>query len=202
MIRVNLLPIREIKAEVGRRRDLTIAGAALGLTVVLLLGHYQYQSYQMSNLEKELAEVRKEIQVLNVKTKEVADLENKIKEFTAKNKVIEDLNKKKSGPVRVMESLSAATPPTLWLTEFRENGGSVLMTGLATDNQTVADFLKSLAGSAYFTNVELVETAQFDPKDGQGMKKFSVRSGVSYQSLMPANEGEGGPKSKSEGKKQ
>jgi type IV pilus assembly protein PilN len=181
MIRVNLLPVREIKAEVGRRRDLLIAGISLGLTILLAVGLYQYQSYRKSGLEKELAELRKEIQVLNVKAKNVADLQIKIKEFKSKNKVIEDLNKKKTGPVRVMESLSAATPPALWLTEFKETGGSLSISGMAIDNQTVADFLTALSTYGYFDNVELVETTQVDQQDGRQLKKFAIRSSVSYQ---------------------
>jgi type IV pilus assembly protein PilN len=80
----------------------------------------------------------------------------------------------------VMESLSAATPPTLWLTEFKETGGKLLITGLALDNQTVADFLKALATFHYFKDVELIETTDAGPGSGP-LKKFSVKSLVSYQ---------------------
>lgn len=181
MIRINLLPVREIRAEVGRRRDLMIAGISLGLTVILAAGLHQYQSYRKAALETELEELRKEIQALNVKAKNVADLQVKIKELTGKNQVIEDLNRKKTGPVRVMESLSAATPPALWLTEFKEAGGNLSITGMAIDNQTVADFLTALSSHGYFNNVELIETTQADQQDGRQLKKFAIRSSVSYQ---------------------
>ncbi|MET0643871.1 MAG: hypothetical protein ABWZ17_05805, partial [Candidatus Binatia bacterium] len=103
MIRINLLPVKELKAEVVRRRELMIGGVSLALTGVLILGVYAYQWRQASSVEKELDELRNELQVLNVKAKDVAELQRKIKEFEGKNKVIEDINKKKSGPVRVME---------------------------------------------------------------------------------------------------
>jgi type IV pilus assembly protein PilN len=180
MIRINLLPVKEIKAEVGRRRDLTGAGVVLGLTALLLVGLHFYQSYRLTKLDAELVSLRKEIQALNVKVKEVGDLQNKIKELKGKYQVIDDLGKKKVGPVRVMESLASAAPPSLWLTEFKETNGSIVMNGLATDNQTVADFLKTLAKFPYFKDVELVETTQADEKTGP-YKKFSIKSAVSYQ---------------------
>ena len=183
MIRINLLPVREIKAEVGRRRDLAVAGVTMGLAVLVLVGLYFYQSYRLANLDNELVGLRKEIEALDLKVKEVGDLQNKVKEVKSKYQVIDDLGKKKIGPVRVMESLASATPGSLWLTEFKESNGSIMMNGFAIDNQTVADFLKTLGKFPYFKEVELVETTQADEKTGP-YKKFSITSRVSYQTVV------------------
>ena len=180
MIRINLLPVKELKAEVVRRRELMIGGVSLALTGVLILGVYAYQWRQASTVEKELDELRKELQVLNVKAKDVAELQRKIKEFEGKNKVIDDINKKKSGPVRVMESLAVATPNALWLTEFKEIGGNLTITGVAVDNQTIAEFLKALATHAYFNNTELVETTQ-NQQAGLPPRRFLIKSRLTYQ---------------------
>jgi type IV pilus assembly protein PilN len=180
MIRINLLPVKALQAEVTRRREIIIGAVVLGAVLALLIGTHVYQAYELSNLQTELASLRAELQALNVKIKEVGDLQNKIKDLRSKNKIIENLNKKKSGPVLVMESLSTATPNSLWLTDLRESGGNVTMNGLAVDNQTIADFMKAIALSKHFNNVELVETTQ-----GAGptaaLKKFSVKTGVIYR---------------------
>jgi type IV pilus assembly protein PilN len=186
MIHVNLLPVKQIRAEVTRRRDLVIGGVALGLTAAVILGAHLYQSYRMSKLENEIATVRGEIKALDVKVKAFGDLQKQIKEFESKHKIIEDLNRRKVGPVRVMESLSAATPPTLWLTEFKETGGKLVITGLALDNQTVADFLKALASFHYFRDVELVETTE-GGTGNTALRKFAVKSLISYQPQVTAN---------------
>jgi len=186
MIRINLLPVREINAESSRRRELTVAGVSLAATVLLLLGAYLYQSSQLSKLTNELAAMRKDIEVLNGKIKEVGNLENKIKEFRSKHKVIEDLSNQKIGPVRVMDSLAAAIPSTLWLIELKQSGGNLLINGLATDNQSVAEFVRSLSRSAHFKNVELIESTQADEKTGP-FKKFSIQSGISYETSATAD---------------
>lgn len=191
MIRVNLLPVKQIKAEVSRRRDLIVGGMALGLTALIILGAYIYQSYRISKLQNEIATARSEIKALDVRVKEFGELQKKLKEFESKHKIIQDLNQRKAGPVRVMESLSAATPPTLWLTEFKETGGKLVISGLAVDNQTVADFLKALATFHYFRDVELVETTEGGPGSGP-LKKFSLKSLISYQpppATIPKGEG-------------
>ena len=184
MIRINLLPIKELQAEVTRRREIVVGSLVLGFALLILLGSYLYQSYQLSSLEKELAGLRTELQVLNAKVKEVADLQVKIKDLRGKQKIIEDLNNKKSGPVLVMASLSQATPASLWLTDLREGGGNVTMNGLATDNETVANFMRSLATSKHFVNIELIETTQ-----GAGptaaLKKFAIKARVVYRPPPP-----------------
>ena len=185
MIRINLLPVKELKAEVVRRCELMIGGVSLALTGVLILGVYAYQWRQVSTVEKELDELRKELQVLNVKAKDVTELQRKIKEFEGKNKVIDDINKKKSGPVRVMESLAVATPSALWLTEFKEIGGNLTITGVAVDNQTIAEFLKALASYAYFNNTELVETTQ-NQQAGLPPRRFLIKSRLNYQPNVPS----------------
>jgi type IV pilus assembly protein PilN len=180
MIRINLLPVKALRAEVERRREIITGSTVLAAVVVLLGGMHGYQSYQLSQLQKELTTLRGELQALNVKIKEVGDLQIKIKDLRGKNKIIEDLNRKKSGPVLVMESLSNSTPGSLWLTDLRESGGNVTMNGLAVDNQTIADFLKSIAASKYFNNVELIETTQ-GAGPSASLKKFSIKTGVLYR---------------------
>jgi type IV pilus assembly protein PilN len=184
MIRINLLSAREIQAEIGKRQDLTIAAVSLGATLALILIVFLYQFYRSAALGRELASLRQEIAGLEGKAKEVTELQKKNGELTQKVKVIEDLSKKKVVPVRVMESLSGATPARLWLTEFKENSGNLSVTGIAIDNQTVADFLKALSASAYFRDVELVETSQIE-QDKLQLKKFSLRSHLLYLIPLP-----------------
>ena len=179
MIRVNLLPVKELQAAVRRRRDLTMGAIVLGGFALVLLALFLVQYYRRFSLASALASLRSEIQALDVKLKQVGDLQGKIKEYTNRHNIFSELNKKKRGPVGVMESLSAATPPRLWLTEFKETGGKLTINGTAADNQTVAEFLKALGGSAYFREVELVETAQGGQETGP-FKKFSIKSAISY----------------------
>jgi type IV pilus assembly protein PilN len=180
MIRINLLPVKQLRAEVSRRRQITVGSVVLGSVLLSLLGAYLYQSYRLTSLEEELAGLRSELQVLNAKVKEVGDLQVKVKEARGKQKIIDDLNRKKTGPVLVMASLSRATPSSLWLTDLREAGGNVMMNGWGADNGTIADFMRSLEASKFFTNVELVEAVR-GTEANASRKKFSIRAKVNYR---------------------
>jgi type IV pilus assembly protein PilN len=135
-------------------------------------------------LANELPAIQKEVAVLNGKVKELGNMEAKIKELRSKHKVIEDLRGQKMGPTLVMDSLAAAIPSSLWLVELKQSGGSLTINGLAMDNQSVAEFIRSLSRSGHFKNVELVETTQADPKIGP-YTKFSIQSAIFYRIPSP-----------------
>ena len=183
MIRINLLPVKEIKAEVSRRRELTLGAVCLGVTLAVIAGLYVVQYGRVSGLENELTALRTELTTLNGQAKAVTDLENKIREVKGKHQVIEEINKKKAGPVRVMQSLSASMPGALWLTQFKETGGNLSITGVAADNHTIAEFLTSLGSHAYFQNTELVETTQSD-QAGLPPRRFLIKSKLLYQPVL------------------
>ena len=48
------------------------------------------------------------------------------------------------------------------------------------DNQTIADFMKAMASSKYFNNVELVETTQ-GAGASSSLKKFSLKTKIVYR---------------------
>lgn len=185
MIRINLLSTREIEAEHGRRKDVIVTVLCLGGVAALCLVIFLYQLFRTTMLQRELAALKVEMASMEGQAKEVNDLQIKITALKQKLAVIDDLSKKKVGPVRVMENLSTSAPERLWLTEFKENAGNLTVTGMAVDNQTIADFLKALQSSQYFKNVELVEAVQ-SQQDKQTLKKFSFRSRLVYQSQADA----------------
>jgi type IV pilus assembly protein PilN len=185
MIRINLLPIRELKAQLGRRQQLTIAGLSLCLIVALLVGLHLFQLSRISRLEVDLAGLQGDIAVVNKKVKGVESLRRAIGDLKNKINVIEELTKNRTGPVQVMENLSSAIPARLWLTEFKESGGNLNANGMAVDNQTIATFLDALSSSPFFQDVELVESTHVDANRAP-LKKFAMTSRLSYR---PREEG-------------
>jgi type IV pilus assembly protein PilN len=188
VIRINLLPVREIEAKVGRKQEALVGATAIALVLVVAFGFHAWQLRKLSRQEAELTEVQQELAKFSNEAKEVVELQRKIAELREKNKIIDDLNRKRTGPVQVMESLSGATPARLWLTEFKETGGSVTIIGLAIDNLTIAEFLKTLNRMPNFHAVELVETIQSE-QESSALKKFTIKSHVSYHEIAPAAAG-------------
>lgn len=185
MIRVNLLPLKEAQRAMGRRRQASLAALSVVVALLVMLTPYLMQERTMGALDREITRLNSDIAKLNAQALEVRDLEKKRGELQAKLKVIDDLKQKRVGPAHILEDLGGATPDKLWLVDSTEAGGQATITGMALDNQTIAEFMRRLQSSKYFFEVDLVETSQSDlggPGSNSviGLKKFIVRARVDY----------------------
>jgi len=186
MIRINLLPVKEAQRALDRRQQISVALLGLLVAILVMVVPYVLQTHKLKGLEQEVDQLRAEVAQLSRQTAEVRDLDRKRAELEAKLRVIETLKQKRTGPVRILEDLSAATPEKLWLLEFSDVNGQATLTGLALDNQTIAVFMRQLQASKYFFEVDLVETAHSEtvrdlagPQAGS-FKKFIIKARLDY----------------------
>jgi type IV pilus assembly protein PilN len=179
MIRINLLPAEEAQAAAGRRQELfTGVLAVLSVVLIMTLAH-MWQWVRLAEATRELNRLTQELVALQGPYATVQKIEAQKRELREKLKVIGELETKRRGPVRALEDLSSATPDKLWLTEFADTGGTLKISGLGVDEQTVADFMRRLAASPYFRAVDLDETSLVD-QDGVKQKKFVLKGELDY----------------------
>ena len=179
MIRINLMPRAEARRQAARARDRQVAILILAALVAIIALTEFFTRRSANRVQAEADEHQAELAQLNQKHNAAIQLDRKRKELEAKVQTIKVLERQRKGPVHVLDDLGAATPDTLWLTQMRESGGMVTLMGRGLDNQTIALFMRNLAASPYFTNVDLVETKQVE--EGQAkLKEFSIRANVLY----------------------
>src|SRR5262249_31529572 len=66
------------------------------------------------------------------------------KEVEEKLAILDKLRKGRTGPVRMLDALSTATPKKVYLTEFEEKASVVKLQGKAASHDDVADFMRGL----------------------------------------------------------
>src|SRR5262249_26765451 len=64
--------------------------------------------------------------------------------------LIETLRKGQTGPVHMLDQISRAVPPMLWLTELKQANDDILIDGKCTNQTGVAEFISNLEASGYF----------------------------------------------------
>lgn len=179
MIHINLLPVREVEREAGRRQETRLVYLSVALILVLLAGIELGSRMRLAPLKREHAKLQADIIALDKKSIELTKLEIERKDLEEKLKTIATLEAKKVGPVQVLADLSDAAPEQVWLLEFKETGGLATISGLGLDDQTIANFMRKLGASPYFDGVDLVETAASE-QDGVQLKRFVVNARLSY----------------------
>ena len=195
MIRINLLPTEEVERAAGQRQEIATVGLVVAVSVLILIVVHSVQAARSAAAQHHLNQVREELQAIVGPYSEVLKIQAQQKELQEKLDVIKQLEARSGGPVRVLADLSSATPDKLWLTEFNEAGGTAKMSGFSVDEQTIADFLRRLGGSTYFTGVDLEETTQVTTENVK-QKKFVLRAQVNYAGAAPVAPKLGAPAGK------
>jgi type IV pilus assembly protein PilN len=157
MIRVNLLPHREI-----RRRRLqqqffitlgvvVLAGAGIWFVVhSSLTNTYEGQISRNQYLTQEIAKLDKEIEDIK-----------KLKEMTAallaRKKVVETLQSNRAEVVYLLDDLARQLPDGIYLKAIKQEGARVTINGFTQSQARVSTLMRNLEASQHLEHANLIE---------------------------------------------
>jgi type IV pilus assembly protein PilN len=155
MIRINLIPVRQVKKREAGRQQLAIFGFLLIVVFVFnwlwinsVQGDLDKRKAQVVKLQNDIKQLEKVIGEVNSITKDKKALEDKLK-------VLDTLKKRRAGPVKVMDALATLIPQHVWLTDVTDHAGGWNLKGLGMTNDDVAEFMRELKRSPYFKDIVL-----------------------------------------------
>jgi type IV pilus assembly protein PilN len=158
VILINLLPHREERRK--RRKVAFFIGlgiaAAAGLAVV---GVWYLLLQQLTTGQQERNQfLTAEIKKLEIQIKDIATLKAEIEALKARQKAVENLQTDRNIPVHVLNELVSQTPEGVYFTSIRQDGQTLIVSGIAQTNERVSELLRNTAYNAqWLTRPELVE---------------------------------------------
>lgn len=178
MIRINLLPVREIKRRNKAKKELTTAALAVALFIALLTAFSVYQIMVVKGLKSDLTDLQAQKSQHDARLKEIKKLEEEKALLLTRIGVIEQLKKSASVTVHVLDDVALRTPSDrIWLTDLSQNGNQIQVDGMSLDNQTVAKYMVDLEGSPYMENLVLVKSDMKKYAD-RDLKAFTITSSI------------------------
>jgi type IV pilus assembly protein PilN len=185
MIRINLLPVKAAQKKEKLRGQLVIllacvVIAAAGCTAVYLSLQNKVAEAKEENLRRE-----DEINQLKKKIGEVGRFKKMKEELQGKLDILDKLKEGQSGPVHLLDELSGRMPDKLWVNSFKSTAGTISISGLGLNEETVAQFLRDLEASPYYRNVELQVIEQVT-QGGLKLHKFDISARVETPPKSPA----------------
>ncbi len=178
MIRINLLPVREIKQRIKTRNQVFMV--LLGtLGVLLLLGGVAlYQNQQVNTLSLTIKNLEAEKARYTAIINKMKEIEGRKAILVKRIEVIKQLKKDTGLGVHILDEVAQHTPgDRIWLESLRHNETSLHLKGVAIDNQTVARYMETLKNSPYFQDVELTDSS-LRMIEGHSLKAFSLNCSV------------------------
>jgi type IV pilus assembly protein PilN len=189
MIRINLLPFRAARKKENIRRQVSYYFGSVLLAVFVMIYVFLQVGGELRSLKGEKKRIESELATFEETIKRIDELEKKIAELRKKLDVIKDLEKKKTGPVHLLDQVAEAVPKEkLFLTSFVEREGKLTLTGTAMDNETFSVFMTRLAEAELITSVDMNETrAKYIPEHKLNVFDFSLEC-VTYAHKKPEPE--------------
>src|SRR4029453_9552078 len=183
MIKINLLAVerKAVKRAVAFQsgHKLTIGCSAILIIAALVVG-WRYWSIQQESaqLDKDISEAQQETTRLHAIIQNVQQFEQRKAQLQQRVVLIEQLRKNQTGPVHMLDQISRALPPMLWLTALKQTGDSVLIDGRSTTITALSDYVANLEATGYFKrSIEIVSTTTETMAAPVGeMVRFSIKA--------------------------
>jgi type IV pilus assembly protein PilN len=186
MIRINLLPHREIRRAAQQRDFLVMAGFFVGLAIAIVVSVHGINSglieKQMSRnkfLETKIAELDKQIE-------EIKKLKEQTQALLARKQVVESLQGNRTEVVRLLDQLVRQIPEGVYLKAVKQTGAKVSITGYAQSNARVSTLMRNLESSPWLESPNLVEIKALVQQNTR-LSEFTLTVHLARQAPEPNN---------------
>jgi len=157
MMRINLLPHRQIKrAERQREFGLMALMAAGAACAVVFLGWQFLGAQKDSQLERN-GRLEKAITSLDKKITDIKDLKDQISNVLERKQIVENLQTNRSQSIVILDELTRQLPEGLYLKSIKQTGNLITLEGVADTNARVATLVRNLSVSNWMESPNLVE---------------------------------------------
>lgn len=186
MIRINLLAEREQAkkkaAPFQAAQKLTIGCSLIVIATLVTVGWwYLALARESATVDADIAAAQQETTRLRGILQQVQQFEQQRAQLEQRVTLIEELRKGQTGPVHMLDQISRALPPMLWLTELKQTEktpNEVLIEGRSTTLTGVSDFVKNLEESGYFKrSIDIISsTTEPIPQPPGDLIRFQLRA--------------------------
>ncbi len=192
MIRINLLPHRELKRAAQLRQFTSmLIGSVIAGMVVTMLGYFTLVA-RIDLQERRNHYLDTEIQKLDSQIADIKKLKQQSKELIARKQVVETLQQDRADDVHLLDQLVRLMPEGVYLRQIDQRGNNIFLAGYAQSSARVSTLMRSLDGSPWLRNANLIEVKSVNMQGIQA-NEFSLNVQLVPESEKTNTTGRGQP---------
>ena len=181
MIKINLLPVKEDKLIAEAKGFLAICVISIVVVIVLIVSNSSLLTAREQESRERIAEADAEIAKLKSIMGEIQNLKDKKAKLQEKMDMIIKLQEQNIGPVRVLDELSLKIPSNkIWADKLTIKGNKLDLDGKTLENQEVANFMKQLENSLFFSNINLKKVTKDKAVQGVTVLSYGLNTTVHF----------------------
>ena len=178
MIRVNLLPHRQIKRAARQREfGLMVLFSLMAAAALVFLG-YSYINARVEAQAERNARLDTAIAALDKEIADIKDLKDQINIMLERKQVVENLQTNRSQSVVILDEVSRQLPEGMYLRSIKQQGNAITLEGVADTNSRVATLVRNFSTSNWMESPSLVEIRS---EAGAKLKQNAFSLGVNIK---------------------
>lgn len=177
MIRVNLLPHREMRRRRQQQHFFVMLGVVLAIGIATWFVIHTYLSDRLDEQNARNAYLQQEIAVLDKQIEEIRKLKEQTAALLARKKVVETLQGNRSEVVHLLDQLVRQLPDGIYLRAIKQTGSRVTISGYTQSQARVSTLMRNLESSEYMENASLVEIRAVSVGSAR-MNQFTMNVGL------------------------
>jgi type IV pilus assembly protein PilN len=189
MIRINLLAVERDRAKrrpaaaatgpQATQQRITLACSLILVLTALGVGWWYWSlKLQSDRIEDDIVTSQKETARLRTLIQQVQTNDARRAQLQQRVGLIEELRKGREGPVRMLDEISRSLPEMVWLSEVKQQGADLTITGRCTSLTALSDFVDNLKLGGYFKPIEILnsQVEPTQPAAVTGLTRFSIKA--------------------------
>jgi len=173
MIRINLLPYRTERRQKQILQHIGILLGVILITSVILFGVDMYKTSELTTLEDEFSGLKAQNNILKKKIGKIRNLDKLRADVERKLELVDKLQAGRFYTLATLNELAEVIPENVWLTTIKDSGEALAVSGLGESNKAVANFMRALDQSPFFSNINLTTIARTEAGNIP-IRKFSL----------------------------
>lgn len=157
MIRVNLLPHREIRRKQQQQQFFIMLGVMVAIGAGVWFAVHTYLEDQFDNQVGRNKYLQSEIEKLDKQIAEIQKLKDQTAALLARKRVVETLQGTRSEVVHLLDQLVRQLPDGVYLKSIKQAGTRVTITGLTQSQARVSTLMRNLEASPHLEKPGLIE---------------------------------------------
>jgi len=177
MIRINLLPHREIRRKQQQQQFFILLGGAIVIGAVVWFVVHTYLDDQHVLQMSRNKYLQDEIVKLDKQIAEIQKLKDQTAALLARKRVVETLQGNRAEVVHLLDQLVRQLPDGVYLKSIKQSGPRVTINGFTQSQARVSTLMRNLESSPQLENPGLVEIKAVT-QSGQRINEFLMNINV------------------------
>lgn len=157
MIRINLLPHRELKRKARQQQFMILTGMTCVLGLFIIWSMYAYIAGEIEHQNSRNQYLQNQIAILDKQIEEIKRIKEQKQELIARKGVVEALQLDRSKVVHILDQVARLMPDGVYLKSLKQTEQHIHLSGYAQSNSWVSTLMRNLDASPWFESPLLIE---------------------------------------------